>query len=163
MKKTFAVLLAITMLFAVCVPAFAVDKTMTETDPTTDSAVIRTNTDAYVNTNGYYSVTFPAETPIPWSNNVDTHTPLQCNIYANLMNNKKLNVTVAAAADTPSVMKDASNNTIPFTLGTAEYKAEASFVNNKEWTPTVDILGTDWNNAPIGEYTANLTFTVTVA
>lgn len=162
MKKIFAVLLAITMLFAVCVPAFAVDKSITEKDPTTDSsAIIRTNTDAYVDTNGYYTVSFPAETPIPWSN-VDSKTPLKCTVYANLMNNMKLNVTVAAA-EQASVMKDVNGNTIPFTLGTAAYNAATSFVNNEAWTPTVDILGNDWNNAPIGEYTANLTFTVNVA
>ncbi len=161
MKKTLSVLLALTMLFALCVPAFAANP-ITEANSAPDSsAIIKTNTDAFVDTDGYYSVTFPAETSIPWSK-VDSKTPLNCTVYSNLMNNKKLNITVAAA-DAASVMKDANNNKIAFTLGGAAYNAAASFVNNEAWAPTVDITAAAWNGAPIGAYSANLTFTVAVA
>lgn len=162
MKKLLATVLSLTMLFALCVPAFATEITLTEKNPGPDSsAIIKTDTKDFVNTDGYYSVTFPAETSIPWSK-VNSQTPLNCKVYSNLMNNKKLNVTVVAA-DAASVMKDANNNEIAFTLGGATYNAAASFVNNEVWAPTVDITAVAWNSAPIGDYSANLTFTVTVA
>lgn len=159
MKKTLAVLMALTMLFALCVPAFAADTTITEaTQPTEGTALIQTDISDYVDTDGYYSLSFPATTTIPWNT---ASTTLDCTVYANLLNSKKLQVSVTAPAG--SKMTDNANHEIAFALGTATFTTADSFANNVAWAPTVDIETAAWNAVPLsGEYAANLTFTAEV-
>ena len=157
MKKTLSIVLALTMLFALCVPSFAANQ-ITQATANTGTTTLQTDTAAFDTTDGYYSVTFPAAQNVKWG---VTSTALDCTVYANLMNSKKISVNVTAA-DPASAMTGAVTQTIPFTLGTNVYTAETSFVNNASWQPTVDITTTAWDAAPIGVYQANLTFTVTL-
>ena len=158
MKKTLSILLALTMLFALCVPSFAANP-ITQTTESNGTTTLQTDTTEFTTTDGYYSVTFPATQNVKWG---VVSTNLDCTVYANLMNNKKISVNVTAT-DPASVMKDAAAHTILFTLGTNVYTAANSFVNNATWQPTVDITTAAWDAAPIGVYEANLTFAVTVA
>ena len=70
MKKFFAVALALVMLFALCVPAFAADIAV---DGGTGDVIIKTDTK--IDTNGddigdtdaeSFKVSIPADTTIPW-------------------------------------------------------------------------------------------------
>lgn len=175
MKKALSILLAITMLFAVCVPAFAVDKVI---DQNTDQSVPG-NVGAQLTTaipqdiidkGGYYSLTFPAETVIPWSTAPQgSSTDLACTIYTNLIEKNTLSVSVTAADDSKDasgnfILKNAANKSIVFTLADTNL-TQGAFVNptTPNWIPSVKITKEAWDAAPLGnDYVAHLTFTATV-
>ena len=164
MKKTLSILLALTMLFALCVPSFAASPITQGTAPTDSSAIIRTDLSTLPSPDGYFTVTFPADTAIPWQMTGDSHTPLTgCTLDVHLIPGKQLNVKVTPAT-TSSVMT-ATDTAISTTLKYAlkgGTDVTVGPVENKTFTPYVDIEAAQWAQAVVGEYTANLTFAVQV-
>lgn len=156
MKKIISIALALVMMFAICVPAFAADKTITNTAPDAQDAVIKTST---TGATGSYTVTIPAETVIAWGTE---STNLQYKVSAQLEPNKALKVT-AAAKDGVYTMTDANGLTLAYTLGDATYTTTANtVVTDEAKTLTVNVAANDWNNAVISEYSGYLTFTAEV-
>ena len=165
MKKTLSILLAFTMLFALCVPSFAANPITQSTAPTDSSAIIRTDLSALPSADGYFTVTFPADTAIPWQMTGDSHTALTgCTLDVHLVTGKQLNVKVTPAI-TPAVMTatdSAISTTLEYALMGETDVTVGPVAVNQTFTPYVDIEAAQWAQAVVGEYTANLTFAVQV-
>lgn len=162
MKKTFAVLLAVVMLFAVCVPAFAADKTVTEKGGD-NTSVIKTDVSGLPSGDGYFTVTFPAEVSIPWQMKGDSLTDLpNCSMDSHLVNGKTLEVSVKPSAEAKMTAPGIAT-TLAYTLeGETLVNMNTPVVQNKKFTPQVKILASEWNQAIVGTYSDTLTFEVSV-
>lgn len=159
MKKVISIVLALVMMLAVCVPAFAADKTITNEAPDAQDAVVKTSTNGDDKSN--YTVTFPAETVISWG--AET-ADIQYKVSAQLETGKVLKVS-AAAKDGNAVMTDANGLTLAYTLsGDTSCTTTPNVVTTDEVkTLTVNVPTANWNAAVISEYSGNITFTAEVA
>lgn len=154
MKKVISVLMAVAMLAALMVPAFA----LTEADgnPASDTAEVKTNYDNLKATGGYYTVTFPAETKIAWGT-VDT--TIQYNVTTQLIPTATLNVTVK---QDNAAMKSADETELPYTLsGDTEVTGIAPFVS-EEKSLNINITDANWKSVPVDDYSDTLTFTASI-
>ena len=155
MKKVISVLMAITMLAALMVPAFALDKTLDE-NTKSDTAEVKTNYDNLEATGGYYTVTFPAETTIAWGT-VDT--TIKYNVSTQLIPTATLTVTVA---QDNAAMKSADETELPYTLsGDTEVTGIAPFVS-EEKSLNINITDANWKSVPVDDYSDTLTFTASI-
>ena len=162
MKKALSIALALTMLFALCVPAFAANIT---TDGGTGDSIVKTRTTtAGGDSAENFTVSIPAETTIPWL--TTTAYDIAYTVESHLAYGKHLTVTVADSDGQNKMLYTPEAGVtleLPYTLGATTYTAASPVVNpaaNVAATITVD--ANDWNNAVIGEYTDTLTFTVNV-
>ena len=155
MKKVISVLMAVAMLAALMVPAFAVDKTLDE-NTASDTAEVKTNYDNLEATGGYYTVTFPAETTIAWGT-VDT--TIKYNVSTQLIPTATLKVTVA---QDNAAMKSADETELPYTLsGDTEVTGIAPFVS-EEKSLNINITDANWKSVPVDDYSGTLTFTASI-
>lgn len=154
MKKVISVLMAVAMLAALMVPAFA----LTEADgnPASDTAEVKTNYDNLEATGGYYTVTYPAETKITWGT-VDT--TIQYNVTTQLIPTATLNVTVK---QNNAAMESATGKQLPYTLSGAgtDVTDIGPFVDTDY---ELNINVTAWGDVPVDDYSDRLTFTATVS
>lgn len=163
MKKIFAIVLALVMLFAVCVPAFA-------TTITDQSASQEATADIYTSTElpgdqFAYTVTIPASLEIPWSSE---KTSLQYGVKTQLALGKRLQVTVESVGE----QKLTNANTavaLPYTFSNSndELVDTLSYTTPREVYTTnrtfnIDIKEDDWNKTPVARYADTLTFTIAV-
>lgn len=162
MKKALSIALALTMLFALCVPAFAANIT---TDGGTGDSIVKTRTTtAGGDSAENFTVSIPAETTIPWL--TTTAYDIAYTVESHLAYGKYLTVTVADSDGQNKMLYTPEAGVtleLPYTLGATAYTAASPVVNpaaNVAATITVD--ANDWNNAVIGEYADTLTFTVNV-
>lgn len=155
MKKVISVLMAVAMLAALMVPAFALDKTLDE-NTKSDTAEVKTNYDNLEATGGYYTVTFPAETTIAWGT-VDT--TIKYNVSTQLIPTATLTVTVA---QDNAAMKSADETELPYTLsGDTEVTGIAPFVS-EEKSLNINITDANWKSVPVDDYSDTLTFTASI-
>ena len=155
MKKVISVLMAVAMLAALMVPAFALDKTLDE-NTNRDTAEVKTNYDNLEATGGYYTVTFPAETTIAWGT-VDT--TIKYNVSTQLIPTATLTVTVA---QDNAAMKSADETELPYTLsGDTEVTGIAPFVS-EEKSLNINITDANWKSVPVDDYSDTLTFTASI-
>ena len=173
MKKILSVFLAVSMLLALCIPAFAADIT---TDGGTDDIIIKTamlkdtdgdgtgDTDAES-----FKVTIPPDTTLPWGT-ADTLTALPYYVESHLKFGKRLTVTVTNdGANTMKYTVGGTTLTLAYTLGgdknfdtVTPVAYDTVHDRGVEKTLTVSVAGDAWNTAVVGEYTDTLTFTVDV-
>ena len=166
MKKALSVLVALMMLVAFCVPAFAADIVADGTGDT----IIKTSTLKDTNGDGVgdtdaegFKVTIPADTVIPWGTEA---TDVSYMVEAHLARGKAVSVAVTGSG----TMKTADAvYEIPYTLdGTANFVAANPWVydtvNDTGVTQplTVQIAADDWNTAVVEAYKDTLTYTVSV-
>ena len=154
MKKVISVLMAVAMLAALMVPAFA----LTEADgnPASDTAEVKTNYDNLKATGGYYTVTFPAETQIAWGT---ADTRIKYNVSTQLIPTATLTVTVA---QDNAAMKSADETELPYTLsGDTEVTGIAPFVS-EEKSLNINITDANWKSVPVDDYSDTLTFTASI-
>ena len=162
MKKALSIALALTMLFALCVPAFAANIT---TDGGTGDSIVKTQT---TTTGGdsaeKFTVSIPAETTIPWL--TTTAYDIAYTVESHLAYGKHLTVTVADSDGQNKMLYTPEAGVtleLPYTLGATAYTAASSVVNPAaNVAATITVAENDWNNAVIGEYADTLTFTVNV-
>lgn len=155
MKKVISVLMAVAMLAALMVPAFALDKTLDE-NTKSDTAEVKTNYDNLEATGGYYTVTFPAETTIAWGT-VDT--TIKYTVSTQLIPTATLTVTVA---QDNAAMKSADETELPYTLsGDTEVTGIAPFVS-EEKSLNINITDANWKSVPVDDYSDTLTFTASI-
>ncbi len=154
MKKVLSILLAATLIFAVCVPAFAAE--LTEKPSQSGDVIIKTSTD---DENGddaaKYVVTIPADTVIPWG---QTATDVSYTVESHLTRANVVKVTVAGSGEMATA-DDAY--TLAYALdGATEYTADAPVVYPAA-TQTLNVLITAdaWNYAVVEEYSDVLTYT----
>ena len=162
MKKALSIALALTMLFALCVPAFAANIT---TDGGTGDSIVKTQT---TTTGGdsaeKFTVSIPAETTIPWL--TTTAYDIAYTVESHLAYGKHLTVTVADSDGQNKMLYTPEAGVtleLPYTLGATAYTAASPVVNPAaNVAATITVAENDWNNAVIGEYADTLTFTVNV-
>lgn len=150
MKKVISVLLAIAMLAALMVPAFAATFTQ---DEGTGGATVKTDTSA-VTGDGTYTVTYDAEISVPW--NYTGAVSSEYAVETHLKSGRQLLVT--ATSDGIMTYED---ETLAYSLGgDLSYTAGAAENATKEITVTV--AKTAWDEAPIAEYTGRITYTAEI-
>lgn len=166
MKKALSVLVALTMLAALCVPAFAADIVADGTGDT----IIKTSTLKDTNDDGVgdtdaegFKVTIPADTLIPWGTEA---TDVSYMVEAHLARGKAVSVAVTGNGTMKTV--DAVYE-IPYTLnGTTNFVAANPWVYDTVTDTgvtqplTVQIAADDWNTAVVEAYQDTLTYTVSV-
>ena len=158
MKKIISVLLAVAMLAALTVPAFAAEitKDSAEQSATIDVVTKTTNTDgadAYT-----YSVTFPASFEFAWGDTAAKDATYT--VTSQLLLGASLDVSVAA--DNGGKMANentASTLTYTLTNGGSAHFAEVNNDAAPATHPTVSIAS--YAGVPIAVYTGTLTYTVT--
>ncbi len=166
MKKIISVLLAVAMLAALMVPAFAADITISKDEPaagpdgaqtaTVDVVTKTTNTDgadAYT-----YSVTFPASFEFAWGDTVAKSAAYK--VTSQLLLGASLDVAVAAN-DGGQMKATGTDKTLTFTLtnGGSENFKEVNDAAAPVATPQVSIAS--YAGVPIAVYTGTLTYSVT--
>ncbi len=153
MKKIIAIVMALVMMMAICVPAFAaeIDK---DSDQAGQATVATTTSD----TDATYSVTYPAATTIAWGDtaavNVNYKVTSQLPIGATLK--------VSVAADNGGLMT--STNAVDYNLTyTLTGGAEETFAEiNTEVEPQTDVTVAiaDFSQAVPDVYQGTITYTV---
>ena len=160
MKKILAVAMALTMLFALCVPAFA--GTITQSTPDPKEAVVPVKT-TYSTGNESFTVSYPAAMDLPWGTLVDEpKAAFGYSVVSQLQTGKTITVTVTP---TNTVMTSAAGETLAYTLaGDVNATTTAAVVAADAFKKTVkvDVAESAWDAAAINEYTDTVTFSVTV-
>lgn len=168
MKKLISVVLAVLMISAICVPAFAAPAEQTITTPTSGTAVVKVKKDS-LDAAEWYVVKIPADKEIAWDT---TSVDMSYSVACQLEEGKSIDVTVTASDG--NEMKDTNlsgKDTIAFTptgftdghfdavTGTGTSVGDASPVSH---TVTLSILPTAWDGIAISVYQTTLTYTVAV-
>ncbi len=154
MKKILAVMMAIVMMMAIPVPAFAADIT---TSGGTGNTTITTKTDGQGD--GSFTVTIPAGWDIPWD---ATTTDVPYSVSSQLATGKTVQITVEGSGK----MTKANVGEITYTLTNAVHTTTKAVVTSADpdyaAKVTVNVLAKDWDAASIDNYTDTLTFTAIV-
>jgi len=157
MKKVISIALALVMMLAICVPAFAAD--LTQKPSEASDIIISTDTkDINGNDAEQYIVTIPADTVIPWG---EAETDVSYSIEAHLTRNNRVNVTVAgngamATADGAYSLAYTLDGGVDYTTATANVYPAAD-VELK-----VLVSADAWNYAVVEEYKDTLTYTSSI-
>ena len=154
MKKILAVVMALTMLFALCVPAFAADPSISKGDANQfgNTDVITT----YLPTDETYSVSYPAAVNVAWGDTAAQDA--KYTVTSRLRIGAK--ITVSATENAGGVMTAAggTGDTLTFTVqnGEAREFTGANTAVNNATTVTIS----DFSAAAVGVYTGTMTYTV---
>lgn len=158
MKKVISVLLAVAMLAALTVPAFAAEitKDSAEQSATVDVVTKTTNTegqDAYT-----YTVTIPASFEFDWGDTAAKDATYT--VTSQLLLRASLDVSVAAN-NGGEMTAAGTDQTLTYTLanGGSAHFAEVNNDAAPATHPTVSIAS--YAGVPIAVYTGTLTYTVT--
>ncbi|MGN0562556.1 MAG: leukocidin family pore-forming toxin [Candidatus Fimenecus sp.] len=162
MKKILAVVMALTMLFALCVPAFAATGTIDENTADPKEAVVPVKT-TYSTSDESFTVTYPATMDIPWGTLVDdANAAFEYSVVSQLQTGKTITVAVTP---TNTVMTSAASETLAYTLaGDVNVTTGAAVVAADDFVKAVkvNVAQSAWDAAAINEYTDTVTFAVTV-
>lgn len=159
MKKILSVVLAMVMMLAICVPAFA-EKTITDKTGNSATTLVKTDTNKENGDPGEnYKVIIPSDTTIPWGkDSID----LLYSVEAHLGYGKKISVSVEG--NYTMALKEDENEKLAYTLGGATSYVSATPVVNPAAAQTFSLAISDdaWANAIVGEYSDTLTFTAEI-
>lgn len=149
MKKLISVVLALVMMMAICVPAFAA--TLNATTQSGNSTVL---VDGVADKgDGTYSVEIPASVDLTWG---DTTKAGEYKITSQVQTEKRVKVALAKAKD----LTNAANETIEFAVADATTGiANSAVVNNEAHTFNLTIDANEWAAASIAAYEGTITFT----
>lgn len=160
MKKILSIALALVMMFAVCVPVFAADLSVKDTDA--GDVIITTSTSKEDGSDGdWYVVTIPADTTIAWG---AESTELKYSAETHLLYGKTLDVDVTSVdyimtyAPEAGVALDLAfslSGDVDVNFATVTYPAVEKAIS-------VDITADAWNHAVVGEYADTLTFSAAI-
>lgn len=157
MKKALSVALAIVMLFAVCVPAFAADLTA---DGQSGTVIVKTTTKTGGGDDARsFFVAIPADTEIPWG---DLTTDLVYSVESHLGDNEFVNVKVAG--NDKMTYTASKTYELPYTL-TGDVDSTEKIPNvypAAAHTVTVNVEDLAWKTAVVGDYADTLTFTAAI-
>ncbi len=154
MKKIIAIVMAIVMMMAVAVPAFAAD--LTEKPSEAGEVVIMTSTiDENGNDAEKYTVTIPADTTINWRKEV---TAVDYSITSQLRRNNRVAVTVTGSGAMKTV--DGAYS-IAYSLdgGTSYKTSQPTIVTPDVVSLDVVISLATWEYAVVEDYSDVLTYT----
>lgn len=153
MKKVISVVLALVMMMAVMVPAFAATL-----DVNTQSGNSTVLVDGVKDKgDGTYSVEIPASVDLIWG---DTTKEGTYKITSQVQTDKRVKVTLAKAKD----LTNAANETIEFAVADATTGiANSAVVNNEAHAFNLTIDASEWAAASIATYEGTITFTAELA
>ena len=155
MKKVISLVMALVMMMAIMVPAFAAELNATTQSGT---ATVQTDTSA-ITGDGTYTVTYPATMNIVWST---ATTNFEYKVSSNLRTGKAIQVVVADTGDGLN-MVNATNATLAYTLGgTTTGKTTGPVVTDATFNYSINVDSAVWAAAAIDTYSDTLTFTSTV-
>ncbi len=160
MKKILSIALALVMMLAVCVPAFAADLSVKDTD--SGDVVITTSTDKADGSDGdWYVVSIPADTTIAWGAEA---TELKYSAETHLLYGKTLDVDVTSADYIMTYEPEAGVKLdLAFALsGDTDVNFATVTYPAVEKAISVDITADAWNHAVVGEYADILTFAAAI-
>ena len=154
MKKIIAVMMALVMMMAIAVPAFAAELSAKPSEA--GDVIIKTDTkDADGNDAEKYTVTIPADTVIPWRQEV---TAVDYSITSQLRRNNRVEVTVEGSGSMKTA--DGAYEIIYDLVGDTSYKtAQPTIVTPDERSLDVVVAMADWEKAVVEEYSDILTYT----
>lgn len=158
MKKVVSVLMAVAMLAALMVPAFALDQNTPKGD-----TIVKTSTTMEGGQDARrYTVTIPADTVIAWGAEKTDLTGYTAE--AHLAYGEKLSVTVAGSGNMTYSPEAGVTLELPYTLdGDTAYKSAGPVVYPvANLALSVNIAADDWNQAVVGEYQDTLNFTAEI-
>ncbi len=152
MKKILALAMAIVMMMAIAVPAFAATL-----DVATSSGDAEVITDiSGVSGDGTYTVTYPATMALAWG---DETTAFQYSVTSQLKTGKCVSVKIVDKDANGLVMVNADGATLAYSLGgTTSTTTSAPVVTDEAFDYSVDVLKADWDAASFDEYKDTLTF-----
>ena len=160
MKKILAIAMALVMMMAICVPAFAA---VTGGSNAGNDTIISTDTlkdedgDGVGETDpSWYTVTIPATQTLPWE---ATSTDIEYAVASQLKTGKAVKVTVADA-DAAYKMTCAGGE-LAYSLDNATFTAPSAVYDNTT-SVTVKVALDDWKSVAIDSYTDTLTFTAEI-
>ncbi len=157
MKKIIALVMALVMMMAVAVPAFAAD--LTEKPREAGDVIIKTDTkDADGNDAEKYTVTIPADTTIPWRQNL---TAVDYSITSQLRRNHRVMVAVSGSG---SMKTEDGAYSIPYSLtgGNVYTTTEPTIVTPVVVNLNVSITTANWEIAVVEEYADVITYTASI-
>lgn len=163
MRKILSFAMALVMMMAVMVPAFAVELNgnPNEADVIIDTSTLKdTDGDGIGDTEAEeYTVTIPADTTIPWGTEA---TDVSYTVESHLKRDGRVKVTVAGA----SVMKTVDGAyEIPYTLAGegVDFASDVPTIYPAAIKAvTVEISADNWNSAVVEEYSDILTYTAEI-
>ena len=150
MKKIISVVLALVMMMAVMVPAFAADIVSPDT---TGNAIVSVDGVASEGA-GSYTVSIPASVNFNWK---DVETTGTYTIKSQVQTNSRVQVTVTKSKDLTNI-NDATE-TIAFSVADATSKATKAVVTAEQHSFKLTIDNTnDWQTKTIAKYEGTITF-----
>ena len=148
MKKIIAIVMALVMMMAITVPAFAA--TLDSATQSGDTTVLVDG--AATEGDGTYTVTIPAAINLTWG---DTAKADDYEITSQLATNKRVKVTLAKSKD----LTNANNETIAFTATDAtDGISDAPVVNNEVHAFNLAIEADAWTTVSIAAYEGTISF-----
>lgn len=153
MKKILAVVMALTMLFALCVPAFAADPNPITKDTAQSGSIDVITT--YLLSDETYSVSYPAAVNVAWGDTAAQDA--KYTVTSALQIGAK--ITVSAAANAGGKMTATGTaDTLTFSVqnGAAQEFTGANAAVNSD----TKVIISDFSGAAVGEYTGTMTYTV---
>ncbi len=159
MKKIIAIAMALVMMMAIAVPAFAATLEGGATaDTQSGDSTVMTDTSGVVG-DGEYTVTYPATLPLTWGTE---STPFEYSVTSQLKAGKNVTVVLADKAD-GLIMKNADGDELPYALnGTTTGVTSAEVVTDETFNFTVDVATADWDAVAFDTYEDIVTFTSNV-
>lgn len=154
MKKILAIAMAIVMMMAIAVPAFAAIEYNDGTGAGSDTIIETLTTREDGSDPTWYTVTIPASQTIYWE---ATSTAVPYSISSQLATGNKVNVTVAGSG-----LMTNGTDTLAYAITDAEYTASAAVITDEADTVTIDTSMAAWTTVPVDAYTDTLTFTATI-
>lgn len=149
MKKLISVVLALVMMMAIMVPAFATKTLDADTQSGSSTVLVDGVKDKG---DGTYSVVIPASVDLKWG---DTTKAGEYKITSQVQTDKRVKVTLAKAKD----LTNAANETIEFAVADATTGVAAGAVVAEEvhaFNLTID--AGEWTAASIATYEGTITF-----
>lgn len=160
MKKFLAMAIALVMMMAICIPAFAA---VTGGSNAGSDTIINTDTKKDTDNDGigdteaaWYTVTIPATQTLPWEAN---STDIEYEVASQLKTGDVVKVTVT---DADGVYKmTATGGDLDYTLKNATFEANSAVYDDMA-SVTVKVALDDWKSVAIDNYTDTLTFTAEI-
>ncbi len=154
MKKIIAIVMALVMMMAVAVPAFAADIKKGDTNQSGTATVATTTSD----TDATYTVTYPAATTIAWG---DTNAVnVNYSVTSQLPIGATLKVSVAADNGGKMTSTNAPDYELTYALTGGAEETFAEINNNVAPTTDVTVAIADFSKAVPDVYQGTLTYTV---
>lgn len=155
MKKALSIAMALIMMFAICVPAFAGELNVSTQE---GDALVITDMSA-IEGDGYYTVTYPATLTLVWGTTI---TPFNYSVTSQLKTGKVVYVTVMDK-EIDFYLKNSSGGKMAYGLGgDCAVTTSAPVVTDETFTFSVQVPTSEWSAAAYDTYQDILSFKASI-